>query len=181
METAAPLFYVSPAQINFQVPFGVSSSATVLVMTNGVLTLATSVRIEPASPGIFTGTRGGAVQAAVLNQDASPNSAANPAAAGSVIQIFTTGLGATNPPLSTGQPGASAAPLNQVVAAPLVFLSGAPAEVLLAGAAPGFVGLYQVNARVPAGTPAGSAVPLVLSANGFTSNTAVIAVRTAAP
>jgi uncharacterized protein (TIGR03437 family) len=42
---------------------------------------------------------------------------------------------------------------------------------------PGLVGLYQVNVQVPSGTPAGSAVPVILSIGGVTSNTVTIAVQ----
>jgi len=51
------------------------------------------------------------------------------------------------------------------------------AEVLFAGLTPGAVGLYQVNARIPAGVTAGNAVPVVLIVSGITSNTVTIAVR----
>jgi uncharacterized protein (TIGR03437 family) len=58
-----------------------------------------------------------------------------------------------------------------------VTIGGIPAEVQFSGLAPGFVGLYQVNARIPAGISAGSAVPVQITINGRASNTATIAVR----
>jgi len=58
-----------------------------------------------------------------------------------------------------------------------VAVGGQPATVQYAGFTPGFVGLYQVNVRVPAGVTAGNAVALVLTQNGVPSNTVTIAVQ----
>ena len=177
-DVPAPLFFVSPLQINFQVPFeATGSSVPMVVVSNGVRGPEVMVQVEPAAPGIFTAVPGGSGPGAILNEDFSPNSAENPAAAGSVVQIFATGLGATDPPLATGQTGASSPPLNVTVMVPVVMIGGAPAEVLFSGMAPGFVGLYQVNARVPAATPAGDEVPLEIEIGEGSSNTVTLAVR----
>jgi len=173
---AAPLFYVSPTQINFQMPpEPVGAGVSVTVVSGGINSLQATVNIAPAGPGIFTSTSNGTGQGAVLNQDYSANSAQNPAAAGSVIQIFATGLGLTNPQLAAGQPG-SASPLNMTVNTPVVIIDGVPGQVSFSGLAPGFVGLYQVNVQVPAGTPSGAAT-LQIQINGQTSNTATVAIR----
>ncbi len=173
----APLFYVSPTQINFQMPAEtVGASVSVTVVSGAITSLQATVSIAAAGPGIFTNTSDGKGQGALLNQDFSPNSAQNPAAAGSVIQIFATGLGLTNPSVAAGQPGASSPPLNMTVNTPLVTIGGAAAPVLFSGLAPGFVGLYQVNAQVPQGTPSGSA-SLQIQINGQTSNSATVAIR----
>jgi uncharacterized protein (TIGR03437 family) len=58
-----------------------------------------------------------------------------------------------------------------------VTIGGLTANVSFSGLAPGFVGLYQVNALVPAGVAAGSAVPVVISMGGATSNTVTVAVQ----
>ena len=58
-----------------------------------------------------------------------------------------------------------------------VTIGGQPATVSFAGLAPGFVGVYQVNAQVPAGITPGDAVPVVLTQGSSQSNTATIAVR----
>ena len=177
-EVLAPLFFVSPLQINFQMPFDATGSTVpIVVISDGVRGPEVMVTVAPAAPGIFTAVPGGSGPGAILNEDSSPNSAENPAAVGSVVQIFTTGLGATDPPLATGQTGASSPPLNRTVMVPVVMIGGAPAEVLFSGMAPGFVGLYQVNARVPAATPAGDDVPLEIEIGGGSSNTVTLAVR----
>jgi uncharacterized protein (TIGR03437 family) len=173
----APLFFVSPNQINFQMPVetaGANAQATVIV--NGVSSLTTAVQVAPVLPGIFTSTGNGTGQGSVLNQDSSVNSAQNPAAAGSAVMIYATGLGQTNPPFATGQPGGTSPP-NVTVETPAVLIGGAPAQVLFSGLAPGFPGEYQVNAVIPAGTPSGAAISLQLQIGGQSSNTVSIAVR----
>jgi adhesin/invasin len=172
----APLFYVSPTQINFQMPpEPVGASMAVTVVSGGITSLQATVGIAAAGPGIFTVNSNGQGQGAVLNQDYSVNSAQNPAAAGSVIQIFASGLGLTNPPIAAGQPG-SASPLDFTVNTPVVTIAGVPATVLFSGLAPTFVGLYQVNVQVPTGTASGPA-SLQIQINGQTSNSATVAIR----
>ena len=178
--TASPLFFVSPGQINFQVPVETSGTTVAMAVSSaGVRGPDSPVRIAAEAPGIFTATPGGKGQGAILNQDFSANSVQNAAEPGSVIQIFATGLGATNPTSQTGGLGASSEPFNRTVNTPFVLIGGTPAEVLFSALAPGFVGLYQVNARVPAGTTPGDAVPLRIQIGGGASNTVAIAVKPA--
>jgi adhesin/invasin len=173
----APLFYVSPTQINFQMPpEPAGSNVSVVVTSGGINSLSATVSIAAAGPGIFTVNSNGQGQAAALNQDNSPNSSQNPAAAGSVIQIFATGLGATNPAIAAGQPGPSSPPLASTVSTPLVTINGNSAPVGFSGLAPGYVGLYQVNATVPAGTASGAA-SLQIQINGQSSNTVTVAIK----
>mgnify|MGYP001056354315 CR=1 FL=1 len=177
-DVPAPLFFVSPKQINFQVPVGILGTAAPITVVSGEIRgPSAQVKLAPEAPGIFTAPPGGTGQGAVLNQDSSLNSARNPAEAGSVIQIFATGLGLTDPAFATNQAGATAEPFNRTRTKPLVFIGGIQAEVLFSALAPGFVGLYQVNARVPPGTVPGAAVPLQLQAGGKGSNIVSIAVR----
>jgi uncharacterized protein (TIGR03437 family) len=101
----------------------------------------------------------------------------NPAIAGTTtILIYCTGLGpVTNQP-ATGSPAPSS-PLAETTNQPTVSIGGVTATVSFSGLAPGYVGLYQVNALVPAGVAAGSAVPMTISIGGATSNTATIVVQ----
>ncbi|MCH7978302.1 MAG: hypothetical protein IH935_04915 [Acidobacteria bacterium] len=176
-DVPAPLFFVSPFQINFQMPPDVSgTTAELVVVSAGVRGLPEPVSVSPERPGIFTAVSGGTGQGAVLNQDFTFNSSQNPAAAGSVIQVFATGLGATDPPSEPGEP-AGASPLSNTITTPDVLIGGIPADVFFSGLAPGFVGLYQVNVGIPAGTAPGAEVSLVLIQNGISSNTVSIAVQ----
>src|SRR5579871_1578842 len=152
----APLFYVSPTQINFQMPAEpAGASVSVVVVSTNIVSLGETVNIAAAGPGIFTTNSSGSGQGAILNQDFSANSSTNPAPVGSVIQIFSSGLGLTNPSVPAGQ-AATSSPLSLTVAAPIVTVGGNNAVVGFSGLAPGFVGLYQVNVTVPAGTPSGA-------------------------
>jgi uncharacterized protein (TIGR03437 family) len=56
-------------------------------------------------------------------------------------------------------------------------VSGMPAKVSFSGLAPGYVGLYQINAQVPANAPTGDVMPVVISIGGANSNTVTIAVQ----
>src|ERR1019366_6081046 len=131
------------------------------------------------SPGIFTLSSNGQGMGIFLKADSSLVSAANPAAAGSTITFFATGLGAVDPPLAAGAAGASAEPLNRTVQTPLVFFDSSRATVLYSGLAPGFAGLYQVNVRVPSGVSAASNVSFSILIGGFPSQSVTLAVQSA--
>ncbi len=182
----APLHFVGPNQINFQVPTGIAlgDSIPAQLTTPDGSRLFTMLNIKAAAPGIFSLLQNGQGQGAVLNDDFSQNGipqiivGAKPAARGSVIQIFATGAGATNPPLLAGEPApASGNPLVLTQVQPTVAIGGKTAPVLFSGLAPGFVGLWQVNAEVPQDVAPGQAVPLSITAGGVASNTVTIAVQ----
>ena len=163
----APLFYVSPEQLNLQVPYDVANGAqtSVVVEVGGAQSDRIAVPVVAATPAIFqiAGTK----QGIVVNQDGSLNSAQSPAPRGSVVTIYATGSGVTTPPATTGK-GAGASPLS-VATNTSVTIGGASANVIFAGLSPGFVGLMQVNAQVPAGAASGAAVPLQISVAGAAS------------
>ena len=168
----APLLYASPLQINAQAPFETPpGNATVMVSSNGSTVATGQVNVQPAVPGIFLLTGG---HAAVLNQDFSVNASTNPAAAGSYISVYVTGLGAVNPAVQTGA-AASSTTVSQTTATVGATIGGVTAKVPFAGLAPGFVGLYQVNVIVP--QMAAGDYPLVISAAGAGSNSATVSVK----
>ena len=175
---AAPLFFVSNTQINFQMPPEVTgNTALVNVVFNGATSAPITVNLAPAVPGIFTRDQQGTGAGAVLNADNTPNSPANPVPRGGTVVIFATGLGATNPPVAAGLPGNVAEPFNRLIATPQVTIGGIDAHVDFAAVAPGFVGEYQVNAVVPLNVVPGSAVNVQITAGGKNSNIATIAVN----
>ncbi|HWP84460.1 MAG TPA: hypothetical protein VNN17_04685 [Terriglobia bacterium] len=172
----APLYFVSPGQINAQLPFEAvpGETVTIVVNANGRLTVPQQYQIAPAQPGLFHN----ASMAAVLDEQFRPVSAQNPARIGRVIQIFATGLGATTPQVATGE----GAPASSTVALPVtVTIGGIEAAVQYQGLAPGFVGLYQVNAVVPQGVTPGNAVPITITQNGVPSNPDLPATLPVAP
>ena len=176
----APLLFVGPNQINFQIPPTVGPEDSIpgqLVRGDGS-TMLTTFQIEAAAPGIFTLAMNGLGQAAVLNQDNSLNFGTNPAARGSVIHIFATGGGDPDPPLLAGEPAPpDGNPLVFTQVQPTVMIGSIEARVLFSGMAPGWVGLWQINAEVPPDVTPGPTVPLTVTADGVASNTVTIAVN----
>jgi uncharacterized protein (TIGR03437 family) len=175
---SAPLFYSSGGQINAQIPFElpVNSRPQVVVNQGGALTVPEGITVAPTAPGIFAKNQQGSGQGAILNTQFVLVDASAPAAAGDVVQVFATGLGATNPPVASGAAAPGAPPLAQVVATVTATIGGQPAQVLFAGLAPTYVGLYQVNVQIPGGLPPGTAT-LVLSAGRATSNTVTLVLK----
>lgn len=167
----APILYASPTQINFQVPFEVPPGGAVIVESvNGSQTGSVNLPLFASAPGFFLGAQG---NGAVVNQDGSINSPAQPAPAGSVISAYVTGLGAVSPAISSGL-AASSSPLS-VVSGVSATIGGVSANVLWAGLAPGFAGLYQVNIQLPP-LPSGQST-LTVSLQGSNSNAVPISVQ----
>ena len=173
----APLFFASSTQINFQVPWelGNQSQSMLAATLDSAASTAQTVSVAPVAPAIFTTNASGSGQGAILGTSYRLVDSTNPVAAGSYVLIYCTGLGAVGNQPATGSP----APSDPLAwsATPTVTIGGAAANVQFSGLAPGYVGLYQVNAQVPAGSVTGSSVPVVISMNGVTSNTVTIAVE----
>lgn len=144
--TVMPLLYVSPAQINFHLPYVFVPGPVQITVTHATST--SEVFAGPiamaAAPGLI---------------------AALPV--GDVAVIFGTGLGRVDFPPRLGEPAAAEPPVR-TIDTPEVTIGDRPAEVLFSGLAPGYVGLYQINARMPAGVTAGAAV--VVRIGGRASN-----------
>ncbi len=172
----SPLYFVRQDQINAQVPFEVAGQSTVQVAVryNLVANQGVTVPVLAAHPGVFT--FGGTSRAVALNQDGSLNSPDNPLPRGQVATLFATGQGAVNPVLGTGQ-FALSDPLSGAAQQTTVTFGGVRGDVSFAGLAPGFVGLLQVNARVPDNAPVSANVPVRLTIGGASSPDVVLAVR----
>jgi uncharacterized protein (TIGR03437 family) len=177
---SAPLFFVSPGQVNFQMPrsipatttsfFGTvqSSAATVEIFQNGQLIRAGAAQIAPALIGQFTATQNGSGAAAALDAitfTSAPFNAKQSNGQPSFIALFVTGLGAE----VTDNDG-------DVKSTVQVTVNGNPVTVSYAGRAPGFVGLNQINFQLPTTINAGT-YNVVVSRNGFVSNTATIVIQ----
>jgi uncharacterized protein (TIGR03437 family) len=198
---AAPLYFVSPTQINFQVPWELLGQAQAFITVTaggamrlvansdgssnyGLASLSQAVKVA-VSPALFSLNARGSGQGAILvsNSDivaaptgSIPGRNTRPARRGEFLSIFCTGLGdVANRPASGAPP--SAAALASTTLTPSVTIGGAPAPAAFSGLAPGFVGLYQVNVQVPDNAPSGDAVPVVVTLGGASSNTVTIAVQ----
>jgi uncharacterized protein (TIGR03437 family) len=177
----APMLYVqpdgaNPSQINAQVPWdlvtpGTTATVSVVVSHDGVSSAPTSVTIGPFSPGIFaSGTQGVVVNYPDGTLAWPANSVAglttHPAAPGSVVIVYATGLGGVDHTPANGD--ISGATLANTLTVPQVMIGGITAQVVFSGLAPQFVGVNQLNVIIP-NVPAGSAVPIQISVGGNTS------------
>jgi uncharacterized protein (TIGR03437 family) len=126
--------------------------------------------VVDSAPGIYTVTQTGTGQGAILNQNGSLNSTANPEAVGNYIQIFGTGEGQTSPQGVDGALLPGRLPLPAPILPVSVTIGGIPAaDVNYAGEAPGLVsGVIQVNAKIPPGVPTGP-VQVVITVGGVSS------------
>ena len=173
-----PLFAVDNVngqqQFNFQIPWevGVGSQAAVAVSNNGTTSAVVSVPVLEAQPGIFNYNVGGNVFGAILHANYQPADTGHPARTGETVLIYCTGLGmVSSPPAdgasSNGQP---------TILTPTVTIGGAQAAVSFSGLAPGFVGLYQINAVVPSGLASGNQ-KVVITEGGSTSNVVLLPIQ----
>lgn len=164
--TAAPIYVVSPTQINAVVPYSIAgdgSLASIQVIANGTPSNTVQSYTGLTSAGVFTVPAGGVGSGAILHADYSLVSSTSPAKANETVQLFLTGLGAVTPSVTAG----TAAPATTTLSAPveiwLYDANGAPSQatVTYQGLAPGLGGLYQVNFTVPSG--------MTLNSSGATS------------
>lgn len=202
----APLYFVGGntadgsvfgGQINAQVPWDVplgQSQVRVVYSPEGEaeqVSDTASVSVASVSPALFTFDYGPG-RAAGLNVktgDSNPDVIdgstpqavgsvpnAQPARLGEIVTLFANGLGPTTPPGVTGNHSLDA--LRPVIVPVTVLVGGAEAQVLYAGLTPQFVGLYQINIRIPFGAVPGDDVPVIIQQGGVTSRPDVtIAIR----
>jgi uncharacterized protein (TIGR03437 family) len=169
--TAVPIIYTSSTQVNAMVPFELASKAsTVLTVSfNGQTSAGMTLPVVAAEPGLFTANASGTGEGAILNQDGSVNSASNPAAAGSVIQLFGTGAGLTIPASIDG----GFNPITTTGALVMVTTStvgGETASVYYAGPAPSLLaGVFQVDVTLPSDVASGN-IPVVVTMSCPTSS-----------
>jgi uncharacterized protein (TIGR03437 family) len=172
---AAPLIYVSKSQTSAIVPYIVAGRTEVQLQVEykGVRSTAIRVRVADSVPGIFTQASNGRGPGAVLNQNFKLNTAVETADKGSVVMIFATGEGQTDPPGIDGKIAVSPV-LPKPLLPVTVQIGGETAEVLYKGAAPGNVaGLIQINAKIPANAPSGPSVPISVTIGGVPSQAGV--------
>ena len=166
---AAPLFFVSPSQINFQMPYQSAGGMVEVTVRAPSGTATLRVQQAAASPGIFQS--GGA--ASIFHGNGTQVSDVFPARVGEELVLYASGLGAVEPPVATGFP-APFSPVARTTIPLVVRVAGLPAEVRSSGLAPGQVGFYQVNLVVPPGIS--GKVPVVLVMNGIQSNSVLLSV-----
>jgi uncharacterized protein (TIGR03437 family) len=153
----APLLYVSPTQLNIQVPYETGAGPAVLGINNNGQVGGYLFQVTPSSPGIF-------------------NPGGLTAKAGSYATIYLTGVGDVSPSIATGTALPVLAPVG-ALPRPMLFvdvsLNGSPALVQFAGLIPGPVGVAQINFLVPSTAPVGP-MPVVVWVNGVASQTVTL-------
>jgi uncharacterized protein (TIGR03437 family) len=170
---AAPILYVSSNQINAIVPYSVTGQSTkVQIVYKGEAIASATVEVQAATPAVFSLNGSGGGPGAILNQDLTVNSGSNPAHIGSVIVIYATGAGATNPPSEDGYLTGFPYPSPNLPV--YVTIEGVPAEIVWVSAAPGQVaGMLQINVRVPVGAWIAPFDQVVVQVGDFLSPSAV--------
>lgn len=173
---AAPLLFVSPGQINFQIPFELSGSiAHLVVHTPAGDSETVNIPVATVQPGLFFdgGTGLGAI---VYSADGlSPWN--RPARAGEYLALYASGLGPVQPRTETGEAAPSLI-LSQNELPVAVLIDGLRLDPVYAGLAPSFAGLWQVNVQLPADLPPGEH-HIALEVDGRRSNAVLL--LTAAP
>jgi uncharacterized protein (TIGR03437 family) len=161
------LSFVSPTQVNVQIPWEFQGHSTVQmkVSWNYLYGNVYTLRLAQYAPGIFAAAGNALV---VDANTASVVSATSPARRGDTLELYLNGLGPVTLTPPSGQPTPSTQPLSYTSVQPSVTIGGVAAQVQFSGLAPGYVGLYQVNAVVPSNAPSGNQ-PLVVSIGGVAS------------
>jgi uncharacterized protein (TIGR03437 family) len=171
-----PIFYVSPNQLNLQVPFEAPIGSTDLTVKTAAGTATTTIQVASVAPSIFIVDNSRDAGAVVKATDFSLVTPENAVKTGDVVVIYSTGLGQTAPAVETGKPvvppdGGTFNNSAQVA----VRIGSQDARVLYSIAAPGYAGLYQTAVIVPAGVS--GTVPLLISVANAQSNSVSIAVQ----
>jgi uncharacterized protein (TIGR03437 family) len=161
-----PILFVSPDQVNAQIPVQAIGDVTLILRTPGGQSNNYNLVIEPNAPSVFLASVGGDtnIPTVVRNDDNELVTPSHPIhrKSNTALVIYLTGLGPTSPAVGTGQPAPSN-PLALTLTQPTVTLGGVELPVLFSGLAPGLVGVDQINVSVPFTVPDGMSVPLVIT------------------
>jgi uncharacterized protein (TIGR03437 family) len=172
----APLIFVNPSQINFQVPVETAAGPAMAIVTfNNFPSAAFTFEVAAAAPGIFLYDTTRAI--AQNHADNSLNGPNSPAAPGDYLVVYLTGQGpVSGPALTDGVPLPAPPPLFTATLPNSATIGGKPATMTFLGLTPGFIGLAQADIQVPQLAPAGD-YPLVITINGVKSNAPTVSVK----
>lgn len=173
-----PVLFVSPTQINAQLPFQATGDVAMILRTPGGVSDTYNLTIQPQAPSVFRTALPeleGEVPHVVRAVNNLPVTDSNPIRRNDTLTIYLTGLGQTNPPVDNGSPAPSS-PIATPLVAPEVRLGNVALPVASAGLAPGEIGIYQVRVTVPRNAPIGLSIPLEVrqGSNSTTINLRVI-------
>ncbi len=182
-ERSAPLFFVSPMQVNYLIPAGTTNGTATVTITSSDGAVATgTLNIASVVPSLFSANASGSGLAAtvVFRRNAAGQDSFEP-----VVRFDAATSSFVAVPIDLGPAGdqvflilygtgfRSVSQLSNVT----VRIGGQDAEVIFAGAAPGFVGLDQVNARIPRTLAGRGEVDIALTAAGQAANVVRVNVK----
>ncbi len=178
--------YVSPSQINVEVPWelqtavakGATTTDVKVLINYNFDTVATSVYTLPLAaynPGLFQYSSGGTLYVAALDENNHLVGPSNAVEHGHRIQLFANGLGPVNQTIASGDPAPANTKVN-TTQQPTVTINGEAAHVDFSGLSPNSVSLYQINVTVPADIPAGPR-HIQISIGGATSPVSTVMVK----
>ena len=154
---AAPLLYVSPTQLNIQIPYETTTGTALLAVSNNGLVATYSFPVSASAPGLFTQNQ----------QGSGPIAATSSGSRGQAFALYVTGAGEVSPPIATG-----AVPAGTQVPVPLLAVSvtigGVAAHLEYVGIPSWSVGTLQVNFTVPSNAPLG-VQPVVVTVGSASS------------
>ena len=163
----APLYYVSPGQLNVQIPYETPlNRPSIVTVNNNGRTVSTTLTVASAAPGLFTDVNGAIVPTATV-------------ARGAVLTLYLTGVGAVSPAMATGAAPATSTPVALLpvpMQATTVSIGGVATgagTILFDGIPTALVGVAQINLRIPATSPLGTE-PIVVTIGGVPSAPATI-------
>jgi adhesin/invasin len=162
---AAPLFYVSPTQVNIEVPYEAGAGPAVLGLNNNGQIYGYQFQIAPSAPGIAADENGNIIPDAAAQQ-------------GSVATLYITGFGDVTPAIPTGLAPTTLTPSPQPLLPLTVTVGGVEVFLQFVGIPPGEVGVARVDFVVPGSVPVG-VQPVVVTVNGVASPPVNITVQAA--
>ena len=172
-----PLFFVSPTQINLQLPSEVTTgNQTVTVSSAGQPDVQTALTVAQDAPGLFQSISNGQSFAVAVHADGSAVTVSSPAQAGETITVYGTGFGSTVPARPDGfaVPASPAYVLQDPIAATIASENVSPGSaVALAGS----IGVDAVQVTVPADAPSGSNVQVTVTVGGQQSNMVLLPIQ----
>jgi uncharacterized protein (TIGR03437 family) len=165
---AAPLYFVSPSQLNIQIPYETAAGTALLAVSNNGQVATFTFPVSASAPGLYTGDQSGS---GPITLNPSGNR-------GQIYTLFVTGVGDVSPPVSTG-----AAPTGTQVPVPLLAVSvtiggvAVPAQgIVYAGIPSWSAGTLQINFQVPQNAPLGVDPVVVTVGSAASSATATFTV-----
>ena len=172
---AIPVLFVSPTQINAQLPFQTTGNVTVVLHTPGGVSDNYNLTIQPQAPGVFlvpVDGVGNAVPNLVRLSNQTIVTESNPVHHNDDITIYLNGMGQTLPLIDAGVPAPSDPPAIPLVA-PKVLLGSVELPIKSYGLAPGQIGVFQIEVTIPKNVPTGLNVPLQINQGAASTTVSV--------